>query len=91
MHSDEGTLGVCKNFEQAVTHCSGEIIALSAQDDVRLPTKLARLAEMLDKNPCCGYVFSNARLIDDQGRDLGRDLWTSIEFDKKQQDQPAIN
>jgi glycosyltransferase involved in cell wall biosynthesis len=82
-------LGVCKNFEQAVTHCSGEIIALSDQDDVWLPTKLARLTEMLDKNPCCGYVFSNARLIDDQGRDLGRDLWTSIEFNKKQQDQYA--
>jgi glycosyltransferase involved in cell wall biosynthesis len=82
-------LGVCRNFEKAITHCSGDIIALSDQDDVWLPAKLSALMEAFDQNPRCGYVFSNADLIDDRGKALGRDLWASIEFDGRQQAQYA--
>ena len=42
-------------------------------------------------NPLCGYVFSNAELIDEQGNDIGMDLWTSIAFDKKQQAQYLLD
>src|ERR1700759_3102252 len=40
----EHTLGSKKIFERAVSLCRGELIALSDQDDVWLPGKLARLA-----------------------------------------------
>ena len=47
--------------------------------------------EAFDSNPLCGYVFSNADLVDEQGNDIGRDLWTSIAFDKKQQTQYSMD
>jgi glycosyltransferase involved in cell wall biosynthesis len=82
-------VGVCKNFENAIRHCSGDIIFLADQDDIWLPFKFETIMAAFDSNPDCGYVFSNADLIDEQGNDIGRDLWTSIGFDKKQQGKYA--
>jgi len=40
-------LGPTKNFEKAIKLCSGNVIALSDQDDVWMPHKLERLEEVL--------------------------------------------
>ncbi|HWH58324.1 MAG TPA: glycosyltransferase family 2 protein [Terriglobales bacterium] len=82
---NKSRLGVCKNFENAIRHCSGEIIFLADQDDIWMPTKIATIMAAFESHPSCGYVFSNAELIDGQGNDMGRDLWTSLEFDEKRQ------
>lgn len=47
-----------------------------------MPLKIARIMEALDRHPQCGYVFSNADLVDEHGNEIGRDLWTSIGFDE---------
>lgn len=78
-------LGVCKNFENAICHCSGDIIFFSDQDDVWLPSKIMTIVAVFAKHPGCGYVFSNAELMDEQGRRIERDLWTSIGFDREHQ------
>ena len=82
---NKNRVGVCKNFENAIAHCSGDIIVLSDQDDIWLPFKIATLMATFESDPRCGYVFSNADLIDVQGSYLGRDLWTSIGFDQARQ------
>jgi glycosyltransferase involved in cell wall biosynthesis len=82
---NQDRLGVCRNFEKGVSHCSGDIIFLADQDDVWMPGKIAAMLPIFESNPQCGYVFSNADLIDEHGNPLGRDLWTSIAFDKGQQ------
>jgi glycosyltransferase involved in cell wall biosynthesis len=82
---NKNRVGVCKNFENAIGHCSGEIIFLADQDDIWLPAKLETVMATFERNPLCGYVFSNAELIDEQGNGIGRDLWTSISFDKRKQ------
>jgi glycosyltransferase involved in cell wall biosynthesis len=87
---NKNRVGVCKNFENAIAHCSGDIIVLSDQDDIWLPSKIAALMATFESDPRCGYVFSNADLIDERGSYLGRDLWTSIGFDKKQQARYAV-
>lgn len=79
------TVGVCKNFENAIGHCSGDIIILADQDDVWLPFKIESIITAFHNNPLCGYLFSNADLVDEQGKYIGRDLWKSIGFDKRQQ------
>ena len=84
---NKSRVGVCKNFESAVGHCSGDIIFLADQDDIWLPAKLETIMAVFASHPLCGYVFSNAELVDEQGNDIGMDLWTSIAFDKKQQTQ----
>src|ERR1700733_5344548 len=68
-------LGVTKNFEQAICLSSGEFIALCDQDDVWYPQKLAALSAKLSANPLAGGVFSNADLIDENSRPLGKELW----------------
>jgi glycosyltransferase involved in cell wall biosynthesis len=83
--SNERRLGVCKNFENAIRHCSGDVIFLSDQDDVWVPSKIDTIVAAFDQHPRCGYVFSNAELMDEQGRRMGRDLWASIGFDKGHQ------
>jgi len=84
---NESNLRVCKNFEKAIFNCTGDIIALSDQDDIWLPEKLATLLDAFEKNPQCGYIFSNADLIDERGKYIGRDLWQSIGFDKRKQER----
>lgn len=37
--------GVVKNFENAIRHCSGEIIYLSDQDDIWKPDKVKKVNE----------------------------------------------
>jgi glycosyltransferase involved in cell wall biosynthesis len=68
-------LGVARNFEQALLACTGDFVALSDQDDRWHPTKLQRLAELLEANPQAGFACSDADLIDEQGRSLPQTLW----------------
>jgi glycosyltransferase involved in cell wall biosynthesis len=76
-------LGVTKNFEKAICLCSGKFIALCDQDDVWYPQKLATLKAILSSNPSAGGVFSNADLIDQNSRPLGKELWRSFDFSPK--------
>jgi len=69
------TLGVTRNFEQALILCTGDYVALCDQDDRWHPAKLQRLAELLDANRNAGFACTNAELIDKRGRSLNRTLW----------------
>lgn len=80
IHRNETNLGSTKNFERAIGLCSGEIVALSDQDDVWKPHKLERLVAALEENPGAGYAFSDAELVDENLRPLGRLLWDSVRF-----------
>ncbi len=56
---------------RAIVDAHGEYLAFLDADDVWLPDKLARTAPVLDRDPGCVLVYSNARLIDRAGRVLG--------------------
>lgn len=71
LHQNEQTLGVTRNFDQAIGLCKGEFVALADQDDIWQPHKLARLYDALQTTPDTSYAFSDARLIDETGRDSG--------------------
>jgi glycosyltransferase involved in cell wall biosynthesis len=55
-------LGFNKNFERAVTLCSGHYIAISDQDDIWLSYKLERLLQCIGENL---MVYANSALMDD--------------------------
>ena len=80
----EQNLGSTANFAEAVGLCRGEIIFLADQDDVWMPNKVRRLAELLGRGPsaapAAAFVLSDARLIDAQGRPLRLTLWRSLPF-----------
>lgn len=70
-------LRVTKNFEQALLACTGDLIALSDQDDVWDPRRIERLTERFD-DPAALLVFSNARQVDATGAYLGHDLFEAL-------------
>jgi glycosyltransferase involved in cell wall biosynthesis len=74
------TLGSTKNFEQAIRLCSGDLIALSDQDDIWYPMRLARSEQEFDNYPQAGLVFSDADLIDEHDQLLGQTIWQRLGF-----------
>jgi glycosyltransferase involved in cell wall biosynthesis len=68
---NEQNLGSIKNFEKAISLCSGDIIFLSDQDDVWSPNKIEMMAGEFDKDHEVGMVFSDAELVDESLQPLG--------------------
>ncbi len=77
---NEQNLGYAKNFERAIELCTGDLIALSDQDDVWYSQKLATLAALFEADAELGGVFSNIDVLDPELRPTGRTLWRSIGF-----------
>jgi glycosyltransferase involved in cell wall biosynthesis len=73
-------LGYVKNFDKAISLCTGDIILLADQDDVWKPGKLARIERFFIENPQVDAVFSDAELADERLHPFPYGLWDSIEF-----------
>ena len=69
-----------KNFEQAISLCEGDLIALADQDDVWVPGKLDIMEREFARAPATGLVFSDAEVVDKDLRPLGVRLWKTIGF-----------
>lgn len=65
------SLGVTKNFEQALLACRNPILALSDQDDIWQPDKLDKLVPLFEQDPKLLLVFTDSRLVDAAGKSLG--------------------
>ena len=65
LHVNPETLGSTRNFESAISACTGDIIFLSDQDDVWLPHKIERIAAEFAKDAGAALVFSDAEIVDE--------------------------
>lgn len=74
----DAPLGVTRNFEQTIAACSGDIVALSDQDDVWPAGRLARLVPLF-ADPAVLLVHTDARLVDADGLDSGARLLSTLE------------
>jgi glycosyltransferase involved in cell wall biosynthesis len=81
LHINEANLGSVKNFEQAIRLCSGDVIALSDQDDVWREDKLQKIETAFEQNPTVGLVFSDAEIVDEKLNPLNRRMWDEVGFD----------
>lgn len=61
------SLGVTKNFEKALSLCTGDLIFLSDQDDVWMSNKTSKIVDYFEKHGDVNLVFTNAELIDESG------------------------
>lgn len=86
---NETNLGSVKNFEQAIRLCTGEIIALSDQDDVWHNHKLQSIEVAFKKSPGIGLVFSDAEIVSENLEPLGRRMWDEVGFDAHKRKQIA--
>ncbi|PJJ61725.1 glycosyltransferase family 2 protein [Compostimonas suwonensis] len=75
---NERPLGVTKNFERAVRATSGQLVALSDQDDVWRDDKLARVRQLFDDDPGLLLLGTDARLVDEAGRPLGLTVFEGL-------------
>ena len=83
LYVNETNLGSTRNFEKSIGLSKGEIIALADQDDVWRSDKLEQIRKCFAQYPRTGIVFSDADLVDQDLRDLGRRLWVEVGFDDK--------
>lgn len=81
LHFNEKNLGIVKNFEKAIGLCSGDVIALSDQDDVWRADKLQLIENAFQQAPKAGLVFSDAEIVDENLKPLDRQIWNEIGFD----------
>jgi len=72
-------LRVVKNFEQAIGACTSELVALSDQDDVWLPERLAQMVPHFEHDPKLLLLHTDARLVDAELRDIGHTLFHALE------------
>ncbi len=63
IYKNEKNLGTAKSFEKAISLCTGDFIALSDQDDVWVPEKIATLLAAVKSQSLDG-IFSDALLVD---------------------------
>ena len=81
IHLNNKNLGTIKNFEQAIAMCTGDVIALSDQDDVWHKDKLQIIDDTFRQNPTAGLVFSDAEIVDENLNPLNRRMWDEVGFD----------
>lgn len=79
VHRHEQPLGVVGNFAATLAACRGDLIALSDQDDVWMPDKLARARARFAADPDLLLMHTDARLVDAQGRPTGLSLLDALE------------
>jgi glycosyltransferase involved in cell wall biosynthesis len=74
IHLNEKNLRSVKNFEKAISLCSGEIIFLSDQDDVWENNKVKIFSDFFEDNQNVDVVCSNGFIIDENS--LQQNLYT---------------
>ncbi|MDZ7900031.1 MAG: glycosyltransferase family 2 protein [Arcicella sp.] len=84
--SNEKPLKVTKNFEKAISLCSGDIILMCDQDDLWHADKLAKIHAYFLKTPNNVAVFSDADLVNEKGESLNQNFWSAVRFHKEQRE-----
>jgi hypothetical protein len=78
-------LGVTANFADALAHAHGDLVALSDQDDIWLPGKLAAALAAFDADPELLLLHTDARLVDAAGAPTGLTLLQALEITSREQ------
>ncbi|PHS41753.1 MAG: hypothetical protein COB07_01535 [Sulfurovum sp.] len=71
LHQNEVNLGFVKNFEKAISLCTGEYITLADQDDIWKKGKLKTFIEKIGENV---LIYSDALLIDEDSERMEKEL-----------------
>lgn len=89
IHVNEYNVGSTKNFEKAISLCSGDYIFLADQDDIWKEDKIKKTLAVFDENPSAEGVFSNADLIDQEDNLIPSiTIWDSVFFLEKELPKP---
>jgi glycosyltransferase involved in cell wall biosynthesis len=89
LYKNPANLGSNKNFEKAISICTGDYIFLSDQDDIWKENKVEKIIQYFSKNELAEAVFSNGDLINNKTeKNKNNTLWNSVFFIENQLDKP---
>lgn len=80
IHHNKPTLGTYRNFEKAISLCSGDYIFPADQDDFWDIQKIERIVTYFNQKPHVDVVFTDAVLVDEYGQITGKKLWSTFRF-----------
>jgi len=81
IYQNEVNLKSNKNFQKAVSLCTGDYVFFSDQDDIWKETKVEKIIAKFNKDHNLEVIFSNAELINDCGEIFPEtSLWDSVAF-----------
>lgn len=78
VHRNSERLGVLRNFEKALSLCSGDIIFLSDQDDVWLPDKIKTVVAEFEAHPEALVILNDKIITDENLVPSGSTMLTNI-------------
>ncbi len=78
-------LGSNKNFERALSACTGDLIFLCDQDDFWLPGKISTMVQYMSQNPDTQVAFCDAWVTDEQLQQRQGRFWEVVRFNKREQ------
>lgn len=62
---NEKNLGFTQNFAKAMSHCSGDLVFLSDQDDVWFDNKIEVMVHLFDRSPDCWIAVHDGQITDE--------------------------
>lgn len=78
------SLGVTKNFEQAISLCSYELIALCDQDDVWVVQRLEKMVGEFKRRPDLSLLHHDSDLVDENTVSLGTSTFNALRISSKE-------
>lgn len=87
LRQQEQNVGYVRNFETALSACSGDIVFLCDQDDVWHADKVATFLQAFAARPTVQLLHSDARLVDAQGRPLPATLFQALSISRRDLDR----
>lgn len=84
---NESNLGVCSNFQKAMSYCTGDLIVLCDQDDVWHPEKLSLMSHFFEQpaNKKIQVLFADLCLVNETLVPTGETMWEYVGFNRKKQ------
>ena len=76
-------LGSNKNFERALSVCTGDLIFICDQDDVWLPEKISTMTQYMMQHPDIQVAFCDAWVTDEHLEARQGRFWEVVRFDKR--------
>lgn len=89
LYKNQVNLGSTKNFEKAISICTGDYIFLSDQDDIWKENKVEKIISFFSVNKHLEGVFTNGDLINEKNEKIStHTLWDSVFFIENQLEKP---
>ena len=90
LYQNKENLRSTKNFENAISHCTGDYIFLADQDDIWDFYKVEKIITKFEANESLEGIFTNGNLIDDDGEIFpNTNMWDTFYFFEKNLDKPV--